>query len=154
MNKSRIFRNVIVLSEKKCGNCAGEPCHRRRDFSGIDAAREPPVNHYCFYLSCLSSQHKTGYRRLLIIIRNISCTGSCRQKLHWIHTTQFFLTSRCHRPTYWAKLLICLLLRGRSQLSTFMKAYAAYARGEGVRDHRTLFFPENQHLILITDNVL
>ena len=44
-------------------------------------------------------------------------------------------------------------LRGRSQLSTFMKAHTAYARGEGVWDHRTLF-PENQHLILITDNVL
>ena len=43
--------------------------------------------------------------------------------------------------------------RGRSQLSTFMKAYTAYARGEGVWDHRTLF-PENQHLIVITDNVL
>ena len=45
------------------------------------------------------------------------------------------------------------IIRGRSQLSTFMKAYTAYARGEGVWDHRTLF-PENQHLILITDNVL
>ena len=31
------------------------------------------------------------------------------------------------------------MLRGRSQLSTFMKAYTAYARGEGVWDHRTLF---------------
>ena len=30
------------------------------------------------------------------------------------------------------------LLRGRSQLSTFMKAYTVYARGEGVWDHRTL----------------
>ena len=30
-------------------------------------------------------------------------------------------------------------IRGRSQLSTFMKAYTAYARGEGVWDHRTLF---------------
>ena len=30
-------------------------------------------------------------------------------------------------------------LRGRSQLSTFMKACTAYARGEGVWDHRTLF---------------
>ena len=30
-------------------------------------------------------------------------------------------------------------LRGRSQLSTFMKAYTAYARGEGVWDHCTLF---------------
>ena len=30
-------------------------------------------------------------------------------------------------------------VRGRSQLSTFMKAYTAYARGEGVWDHRTLF---------------
>ena len=30
-------------------------------------------------------------------------------------------------------------LRGRSQLSTFMKAYTAYARGEGVWEHRTLF---------------
>ena len=28
--------------------------------------------------------------------------------------------------------------RGRSQLSTFMKAYTAYARGEGVWGHRTL----------------
>ena len=32
-----------------------------------------------------------------------------------------------------------LFVRGRSQLSTFMKAYTAYARGEGVSDHRTLF---------------
>ena len=30
-------------------------------------------------------------------------------------------------------------VRDRSQLSTFMKAYTAYARGEGVWDHRTLF---------------
>ena len=30
------------------------------------------------------------------------------------------------------------VLRGRSQLSTFMKAYTAYARGEGVWDYRTL----------------
>ena len=30
-------------------------------------------------------------------------------------------------------------IRGRSQLSTFMKAYTAYAREEGVWDHRTLF---------------
>ena len=46
-----------------------------------------------------------------------------------------------------------LLLGGRSQLSTFMKAYTAYARGEGVWDHHTLS-PENQHLFVITDNVL
>ena len=30
-------------------------------------------------------------------------------------------------------------IRGRSQLSTFMKAYTAYTREEGVWDHRTLF---------------
>ena len=30
-------------------------------------------------------------------------------------------------------------VRGRSQLSTFMKAYRDYARGEGVWDHCTLF---------------
>ena len=30
-------------------------------------------------------------------------------------------------------------VRGRSQLSTFMKAYREYARGEGVWDHCTLF---------------
>ena len=29
--------------------------------------------------------------------------------------------------------------RGRSQLSTFMKAFREYARGEGVWDHCTLF---------------
>ena len=39
------------------------------------------------------------------------------------------------------------------QLSTFMKAYTAHTMGEGVWGHRTLS-PENQHLILITDNVL
>ena len=38
-------------------------------------------------------------------------------------------------------------LRGRSQLSTFMKAYTAYARGEGVWDHRTLF-PRKSTFIL------
>ena len=43
-------------------------------------------------------------------------------------------------------------LRGRSQLSTFMKAYRAYARGEGVWDHRTLFLRKST-FILITDNV-
>ena len=45
-----------------------------------------------------------------------------------------------HRPRFftgWFEL--CMLFRGRSQLSTFMKAYTAYARGEGVWDHRTLF---------------
>ena len=31
-----------------------------------------------------------------------------------------------------------MYVRGRSQLSTFMKAYTAYARGEGVRDHHKL----------------
>ena len=39
-------------------------------------------------------------------------------------------------------MLWCFIVfdfRGRSQLSTFMKAYTAYARGEGVWDHRTLF---------------
>ena len=30
-------------------------------------------------------------------------------------------------------------IRGRSQLSTFMKAYGEYARGEGVWDQCTLF---------------
>ena len=49
--------------------------------------------------------------------------------------------------------VIGFVLRGRSQLSTFMKAYTAYARGEGVWDHHTLS-PKNQHLFLITDNVL
>ena len=34
-------------------------------------------------------------------------------------------------------------VRGRSQLSTFMKAYREYARGEGT----VCFFPENQHFI-------
>ena len=47
-------------------------------------------------------------------------------------------------------------VRGRSQLSTFMKAYTAYARGEGGGGLGLpyAFFPENQLLILITDNVL
>ena len=38
-----------------------------------------------------------------------------------------------------SSLTLLCLVRGRSQLSTFMKAYTAYARGEGVWDHRTLF---------------
>ena len=44
------------------------------------------------------------------------------------------------------------VFRGRSQLSTFMKAYTAYARGRG-SGTTVRFPPENQHLILITDNV-
>ena len=36
-------------------------------------------------------------------------------------------------------LFFCIWIRGRSQLSTFMKAYTAYTRGEEVWDHRTLF---------------
>ena len=59
------------------------------------------------------------------------------------------------RPRKWqltrpqAFLLVAVFtdVRGRSQLSTFMKAYREYARGEGVWDHCTLFFPENQLLI-------
>ena len=39
-------------------------------------------------------------------------------------------------------VLYKLNVRGRSQLSTFMKAYTAYARGEGVWDHRTLLSPK------------
>ena len=57
--------------------------------------------------------------------------------------------------------LICIVLnvflykyiRGRSQLSTFMKAYTSYARGRAFGT-TVRFSPENQHLILITDNVL
>ena len=48
--------------------------------------------------------------------------------------------------------IITPLLRGRSQLSTFMKAYTALG-GRGLGPPYA-FFPENQHLILITDNVL
>ena len=44
-------------------------------------------------------------------------------------------------------------LRGRSQLSTFMKVYTAYARRRG-SGTTVRFSPENQHLFLITDNVL
>ena len=44
-------------------------------------------------------------------------------------------------------------LRGRSQLSTFIQAYTAYARGGGLGPLYA-FPPENQHLIVITDNVL
>ena len=44
-------------------------------------------------------------------------------------------------------------LRGRSQLSTFMKAYTVYARGRG-SGTTVRFSPENKHLFLITDNVL
>ena len=41
-------------------------------------------------------------------------------------------------------------VRGRSQLSTFMKAYREYARGKG-SGTTVRFYPENQHLFLITD---
>ena len=50
-------------------------------------------------------------------------------------------------------LIGATLLRGRSQFSTFMKAYTAYARGGGLGPPYA-FFPKNQNLILITDNVL
>ena len=48
---------------------------------------------------------------------------------------------------------MCSEVRGRSQLSTFMKAYTAYARGEG-SGTTVRFPPENQHLFLITDNII
>ena len=44
-------------------------------------------------------------------------------------------------------------IRGRSQLSTFMKAYIAYVRGRG-SGTTVRFPPENQHLFVITDSVL
>ena len=37
-------------------------------------------------------------------------------------------------------------IRGRSQLSTFMKAYREYARGRGSGTN-VHFFPENQHFM-------
>ena len=37
-------------------------------------------------------------------------------------------------------------VRGRSQLSTFMKAYREYARGRG-SGTTVCFFPKNQHFI-------
>ena len=45
------------------------------------------------------------------------------------------------------------VVRGRSQLSTFMKAYREYARGEGVRDLYAFFLKINI-LFFITENVL
>ena len=48
---------------------------------------------------------------------------------------------------------ICFGLRGRSQLSTFMRAYREYARWRGSGTTIRCFFRENQHLFLITDNV-
>ena len=51
---------------------------------------------------------------------------------HWCHTAMIRnLIKIAHNLMY-------TFVRGRSQLSTFMKAYTAYARGEGVWDHRTL----------------
>ena len=86
--------------------------------------------------------YKSGDRRLINNYRPVSvlpCFSKILEKLMYNRISNFI-----HKHS---------LLRGRSQLSTFMKAYTAYARGEGVWDHRTLF-PENQHLFLITDNVL
>ena len=49
------------------------------------------------------------------------------------------LESGCYFEADCKSTIFVYLLRGRSQLSTFMKAYTAYARGEGVWDHSTLF---------------
>ena len=43
--------------------------------------------------------------------------------------------------------------KGSFTIMTFMKAYTAYARGRG-SGTTVRFPPENQHLFLITDNVL
>ena len=48
-------------------------------------------------------------------------------------------------------------LRGRSQVSTFMKTYTVQRTLGGMRSGTTVgptLFPENQHFILITDNAL
>ena len=67
----------------------------------------------------------------------------------FIHSTtrshgQFFLKQiLSNRHQLFCDSKMCTIksihVRGRSQLSTFMKAYTAYARGEGVWDLRTLF---------------
>ena len=56
-----------------------------------------------------------------------------------------YLVSKCQNRKLRKKFsndfrewVILIYVRGRSQLSTFMKVYTAYARGEGVWDHRTL----------------
>ena len=49
-------------------------------------------------------------------------------------------------------ITVTISIRGRSQLSTIMKAYREYARGRG-SGTTVRFFPENQHLFVITDNV-
>ena len=87
-------------------------------------------------------------------------------RIVWVKSQIFFglgKTVLCVVPALWkingdhkpASGNICchISLRSRSQLSTFMKAYREYARGEGVWDH-CMLFPQNQHLFLITDNLL
>ena len=56
----------------------------------------------------------------------------------------------CLHPVWW----LSRLLRGHSQLSTFMKAYTAYARGGGGLGPPYAFPPKINILFLITDNIL
>ena len=96
------------------------------------------------------------YQRSIIInveFGCIKCLDTSNIRVHF-KLVIILATSYCIlNDSYNSNYLRHWTVRGRSQLSTFMKAYTAYARGEGVWDHRTLS-PENQHLFLITDNVL
>ena len=47
------------------------------------------------------------------------------------------------------RIILIIVIRGRSQLSTFMKAYREYARVRG-SGTTVRFFPENQHFILLS----
>ena len=96
-----------------------------------------------FLLLCVSAHPPNFYHAQLTKL-----TDRCLDVLYMI-TKSVFLT---HLQLF-NNILLPIHLRGRSQLSTFMKAYTAYARGDG--SVTTIHFPsENQHLFLITDNVL
>ena len=66
-------------------------------------------------------------------------------RIEWMQSRPFTI--------YSFQVVNVTVVRGRSQLSTFMKAYTVYARGREVGT-TVRFSPENQHLFLITDNVL
>ena len=69
------------------------------------------------------------------LLNSLASVAICSAALHLIIIMQIITVIDLWLDN---NALIFKNIRGRSQLSTFMKVYTAYARGEWVWDHRTL----------------
>ena len=73
---------------------------------------------------------------MILLVESLASVAICSAALHLIIIMQIITVIDLWLDNN--ALIFKNISPGRSQLSTFMKVYTAYARGEWVWDHRTL----------------